>query len=234
MWQGWSSSICQRKALECLERLSFGCRALAYPQTLCSTVSVLDTLSRTLCLLWCLINGNCSCCLYMSSWWTGTVPHRIRHGKAKLVLKPAHSIPRMELCAAVLAVQMAELICQEMDLEFQAVYYTDSKTVLGYILNTSGKFMSMYRVSKIRESTTPTKWIHISIDHNPADFATRPIAACLLQQTNWFISPSFLKRVPTTVVFTSDNKRVWPCWTRARYRIQKKLYGTAFLLQVSF
>ncbi|XP_016360013.1 hairy and enhancer of split-related protein helt-like [Sinocyclocheilus anshuiensis] len=47
-------------------------------------------------------------------------------GKAKLAPKPAHTIPRLELCAAVLAAEMAELICQEIDLELHAVkYYTD-------------------------------------------------------------------------------------------------------------
>ena len=62
-------------------------------------------------------------------------------GKAKLAPRPAHTIPRLELCAAVLAVEMSELISDELDLDIQTVrFYTDSKIVLGYIHNTSRRF----------------------------------------------------------------------------------------------
>lgn len=62
-------------------------------------------------------------------------------GKVKLAPRPAHTVPRLELCAAVLAVEMAELISHELDLDIQTVkFYTDSKIVLGYIHNTSHRF----------------------------------------------------------------------------------------------
>ena len=52
-------------------------------------------------------------------------------GKSKLAPRPAHTVPRLELCAVVLAVQLAELISEEMDIDLHAVkYYTDSKIVL--------------------------------------------------------------------------------------------------------
>ncbi len=48
--------------------------------------------------------------------------------KSKLAPYPAHTVPRLELCAAVLAVELAELITEELDLELTAVkFYTDSK-----------------------------------------------------------------------------------------------------------
>ncbi len=61
--------------------------------------------------------------------------------KSKFAPNPAHTVPRLELCAAVLAVELAELITKELDLELTAVkFYTDSKIVLGYIQNTSRRF----------------------------------------------------------------------------------------------
>nr|XP_055029189.1 uncharacterized protein LOC129418268 [Misgurnus anguillicaudatus] len=116
-------------------------------------------------------------------------------GKAKLAPKPAHTIPRLELCAAVLAVEIAELICQEIDLKLHDVkYYTDSKIVLGYIYNTSRRFYVYVsnRVCRIRKSSVPTQWHHVSSENNSADIATRPIAALLLPQTYWFTGPPFL------------------------------------------
>lgn len=57
--------------------------------------------------------------------------------KSKLALYPAHTVPCLELCAAVLAVELAGLI-EELDVDLTAVkFYTDSKNVLGYIYNTS-------------------------------------------------------------------------------------------------
>ena len=62
-------------------------------------------------------------------------------GKAKLAPRPAHTVPRLELFAAVLATEMADLIIEEIDVEIHAVkFYTDSKIVLGYIYNTSMNF----------------------------------------------------------------------------------------------
>lgn len=57
-------------------------------------------------------------------------------GKVKLALLPEHTIPRLELCAAVLAVEVADLISSEMDMDLDTItFYTDSKVVLGYIHN---------------------------------------------------------------------------------------------------
>lgn len=49
-------------------------------------------------------------------------------GKSKLSPRPAHTIPCLELCVAVLAVDMADFVRDEMDIEFDKVtFYTDSK-----------------------------------------------------------------------------------------------------------
>lgn len=62
-------------------------------------------------------------------------------GKARLDPHPEQTIPRLELCAAVMAMDMAELITSETDIECDAVtFYTDSKVVLGYIYNEKRRF----------------------------------------------------------------------------------------------
>ncbi|XP_064462763.1 uncharacterized protein LOC135373596 [Ornithodoros turicata] len=62
-------------------------------------------------------------------------------GKAKLAPQPEQTIPRLELCAAVLAIEIAELVINEIDVRIKDVrYYTDSKVALGYICNQSRPF----------------------------------------------------------------------------------------------
>ncbi|KAI4788199.1 hypothetical protein KUCAC02_036008 [Chaenocephalus aceratus] len=71
-------------------------------------------------------------------------------GKSKLAPYPLHTIPRLELCGAVLAVELAELIKSEIDLEFKAVrFFTDSRVVLGYIYNNSRRFYT-YVANRLR------------------------------------------------------------------------------------
>ncbi len=63
-------------------------------------------------------------------------------GKAKLAPQAAHTIPRLELGAAVLAAELAETIMDELDFSLDAVeFYTDSRVVLGYINNQTRLFL---------------------------------------------------------------------------------------------
>lgn len=116
-------------------------------------------------------------------------------GKSKLAPRPAHTIPRLELCAAVLAVELYELIRDEIDMEVDAVkFFTDSKIVLGYICNSTRRFYLYVsnRVIRIRGSTHPSQWHYVPTELNPADLATRTIPATQLQRSIWFSGPAFL------------------------------------------
>ncbi|XP_060795476.1 uncharacterized protein LOC132898102 [Neoarius graeffei] len=75
-------------------------------------------------------------------------------GKAKLAPLSEPTIPRLKLCAAVLAVEMADLIREELDLKLDAIrFYTDSKVVLGYINNAK---QTLLRLCPQQSSTYPT------------------------------------------------------------------------------
>ncbi|RXN11518.1 hypothetical protein ROHU_029945 [Labeo rohita] len=89
-------------------------------------------------------------------------------GKAKLTPRPEITIPRLELCAAVLAVEIADTVTDEIDVKFDAVtFYSDSKVVLGYIHNESRRFYVYVnnRVQRIRRSTCPEQWNFTLFQH---------------------------------------------------------------------
>ncbi|KAI4896990.1 hypothetical protein NFI96_001373, partial [Prochilodus magdalenae] len=116
-------------------------------------------------------------------------------GKAKLAPRPETTVPRLELCAAVLAVEIADMIVDEMDTIFDAVtFYSDSKVVLGYIHNESRRFYVYVsnRVQRIRRSTSPQQWKYVPSGQNPADHGSRSVPAGSLIHTSWLCGPPFL------------------------------------------
>ncbi|XP_014676616.1 PREDICTED: uncharacterized protein LOC106816503 [Priapulus caudatus] len=114
-------------------------------------------------------------------------------GKAKVAPRHGHTIPRLELCAAVLAVQVAETVVEELSLPQRCVtFHCDSKVVLGYIANQTRRFYIYVanRVSRILKFSTPDQWLYVCSEMNPADIGTRGIAPSLLAQSVWIQGPS--------------------------------------------
>ncbi len=121
-------------------------------------------------------------------------------GKVKLAPFLELTIPRLELCAAVLAVELSDLISSEIDMDLDTItFYTDSKVVLGYIHNQTRRFYVYVnnRVLRIRRSSQPEQWYYIRSDQNPADIATRSIYAACLANSPWLLGPRFLVDSPS-------------------------------------
>lgn len=71
----------------------------------------------------------------------GQTSVRFIMGKSKLAPIKGHTVPRLELCASVLAIEIAEIIASQLDFGTDRMFFhTDSTVVLGYITNTSRRF----------------------------------------------------------------------------------------------
>ena len=110
-------------------------------------------------------------------------------------LKPI-SIPRLELTAAVVSVNVAAMLKSELDIEnINCYYYTDSEIEIGYINNDARRFHVYVGngVQHIRDRSSPADWFYLPGKENPADEASRGLTAMeLLQSNRWFIGPQFL------------------------------------------
>lgn len=158
------------------------------------TVQVLSTHYRELCVFSNASSVAISAVAYLRAVDNeGQIPVRFCMAKSRLAPRHSRTVPRLELCAAVFAVELANMLVDERDVEIHNVkFYTDSRVVLGYIYNTNRRFVYVAnRVTRIRKSTQPEQWHLVSTDGNPADHGRRPVPFDF-KQTNWFSGSSWL------------------------------------------
>ena len=108
-------------------------------------------------------------------------------------IKPI-SLPRLELCGAVLTVQLRNMLIQALDIEIVGTWHwTDSKIVLAYLQNNTRRFKTFVsnRVAEIRRSSDPKEWHWISGPTNPADILSRGCNADEIP-ASWQHGPDFL------------------------------------------
>ena len=90
---------------------------------------------------------------YMKTFNEGSSDVVFLFGKAKLAPSHGHSIPRSEFCAALVAVELAEIAKAELSLKKEDFhFYSDSRVVFGYIAAETRRFHVYVsnRVDRIR------------------------------------------------------------------------------------
>ena len=122
-------------------------------------------------------------------------------GKSKVAPTHGHTIPRLELCAAVVATELCNFVREHLIVRADSVsYYTDSQIVLGYINNTSRRFHIYVcnRIDRILKHSTKSQWNYVATECNPADQATRPISVQKMKNSLWLEGPiNFLNKCQT-------------------------------------
>ncbi|GFX27320.1 integrase catalytic domain-containing protein [Trichonephila clavipes] len=86
------------------------------------------------------------------------------------------SIPRLELCGAVLAAKLMKKVKEALNLQITAVHFwSDSTIVISWIHRESRELKTFVanRVSKIHQLSSRDQWHHIASEQNPADVLSR-------------------------------------------------------------
>jgi hypothetical protein len=127
----------------------------------------------------------------------GTIHCNLIMAKSHLASIKCLTIPRLELCAATVAVSLDKLVRTELDFAIQeSVFWSDSTVVLSYIRSEEKRFLTFVanRVAQIHSGSEPSQWHHIDSKSNPADDLSRGLSADeLLTDDRWFTGPAFLK-----------------------------------------
>lgn len=107
------------------------------------------------------------------------------------------TLPRLELCGAVLLTRLVQAVNEAPKIEFDDVrLWTDSMIVLAWIAKESSHWQTFVanRVSEIQSSSPYSQWGHVSGKENPADLVSRGVSCDKLENnTLWWAGPSWLQ-----------------------------------------
>lgn len=136
-------------------------------------------------------------CVYIRTTKSnGTISTNLVCAKSKVApLKPA-TLPRLELCAAVLLSRLVQKVRLSFNsLTFDTHLWSDSTIALCWIKSDPARWHVFVanRVAEIQDLTSKEKWRHVSSDDNPADLVSRGVEPQALQEARiWWYGPEWL------------------------------------------
>ncbi|GFT59254.1 integrase catalytic domain-containing protein [Trichonephila clavipes] len=121
------------------------------------------------------------------------------------------SIPRLELCGAVLAAKLMMKVKEALNLQITAVHFwSDSTIVISWIHRESRELKTFVanRVSKIHQLSSCDQWHHIASEQNPADVLSRGLLPEELRDDSlWWLGPELLQSTYSTTVIAEPTQR---------------------------
>ena len=139
------------------------------------------------CYHWCIRKGTWYCVMFkvFSNQWGNN--SNIVMLKSRIAPLKSTRIPRLELCGAVLRLNLAKSIANILMVDMREItFWTDNMNVLYWIHNQSRLFKSFMAnwIGEIQTRTKPSQWRYASTKFNPADKITRAMTVKDIASSN--------------------------------------------------
>nr|CAI5837862.1 unnamed protein product [Callosobruchus analis] len=140
-------------------------------------------------------------CLYVRTVNSlGQVSVKLLCAKSKVSPLKKLTIPRLELCGALLLARLFSKVINSIGITFDKIFLrSDSMVVLAWI-NTSSHLLKTFvsnRVVEIQSLSAPRGWHHVPTDSNPADLISRGLYPSQIGQSSlWWNGPEYLMLDP--------------------------------------
>ena len=133
----------------------------------------------------------------------GSITSRLVVAKTKVSPLKAVSIPRLELCAAVMVAELLATTQHSLDLPDVGLWaWSDNTAAIAWLRETSiqQKTYVANRVATAARNVSPDAWLHVPTLENPADCASRGISAAELKDHHlWWGGPPWLLLEPLAI-----------------------------------
>lgn len=146
--------------------------------------------------------SDASCVAYSAVVYTRVITDneiKVNLVAAKTKVAPVKqiSLPRLELCGAVLLSKLIQTVKLSLNIDDDCIFaWTDSTIVLSWLRkspNTWKPFVGN-RTTEILNVTNSSQWHHVKSADNPADCASRGVSPADLEQSQlWWKGPQFLR-----------------------------------------
>lgn len=138
------------------------------------------------------------CCVYVVSQNTeGQTISQLLITKSRVAPLRGLSIPRLELCAAVLGSQLVDKLRNGTDFTGSVTFWTDSTVVLYWLRAPPAdwKVFVSNRIAEVQRLSKGFQWRHVPTEHNPADKISRGIRPNqIMDDELWWHGPQYLSQ----------------------------------------